>query len=158
LPIRFGVGLNIGSAAVDKRDLSEMRYELRCERVVPHRQVDLCWLHHILLPPCESRLFRDPLQPQPILSYAARVRGVQSETSHPIAGYLVCLHQSHGERLLLASCGAKLLIRPFANDYLGSYDHFGLFCHIDNSTKTSDHLAFFIFFTFKGLYPSSGTL
>lgn len=38
-----------------------------------------------------------------------------------------------------------------ANDYysLRSYDHFCLFCHIDNSTKRSDDFAFFIFFTFK---------
>ncbi|KAK4684252.1 hypothetical protein P7C73_g5938, partial [Tremellales sp. Uapishka_1] len=39
-----------------------------------------------------------------------------------------------------------------ANDYysLRSYDHFCLFCHINNSTKKKDDFAFFIFFTFKG--------
>ena len=31
----------------------------------------------------------------------------------------------------------------------GSYDHFCFFCHINDSTKTLDNFAFFVFFTFK---------
>lgn len=30
-----------------------------------------------------------------------------------------------------------------------NYDNFCLFCHIENSTKRKDDLAFFVFFTFK---------
>lgn len=39
-----------------------------------------------------------------------------------------------------------------------NYDNFCLFCHIENSTKRKDDLAFFVFFTFKGehFFPSPG--
>lgn len=37
--------------------------------------------------------------------------------------------------------------------FLGSYDHFCFFDHIQQSTKTSDDFAFFIFFTFKSTHP-----
>lgn len=36
----------------------------------------------------------------------------------------------------------------------GSFDHFCLFCHINDSTNSADNFAFFVFFTFKGLCPT----
>jgi hypothetical protein len=37
--------------------------------------------------------------------------------------------------------------------FLGSYDHFCFFDHIQQSTKKSDDFAFFVFFTFKSTHP-----
>lgn len=41
------------------------------------------------------------------------------------------------------------------DSFSGSYDHFCFFQHISESTKKKDDFAFFVFFTFKSIHPSS---
>ncbi|KAF8631585.1 hypothetical protein AX15_002335 [Amanita polypyramis BW_CC] len=67
-------------------------------------------------------------------------------------GFLLLAYEAHKAKKIIASRDISFTFtNVMANNYysLRSYDHFCLFDHIKDSTKTSDDFAFFVFFTFK---------
>jgi len=69
-----------------------------------------------------------------------------------IFSFLLLAYETRKARRIIASRDISYAFTNIlANNYysLRSYDHFCLFCAINNSTKKTDDFAFFIFFTFK---------
>jgi len=67
-------------------------------------------------------------------------------------GFLLLAYESRKTKKIIASRDISYAFTNImANNYysLRSYDHFCFFAHINDSTKTTDNFAFFIFFTFK---------
>lgn len=67
--------------------------------------------------------------------------------------FLLLAYEAHKSRAIIRSRDISYAYtNVMANNYysLRSYNHFCLFSQINNSTKKSDEIAFFIFFTFKG--------
>ncbi|KZW04457.1 hypothetical protein EXIGLDRAFT_600125 [Exidia glandulosa HHB12029] len=65
---------------------------------------------------------------------------------------LLLAYEARKSKKILASRDISYAFtNVMANNYysLRSYDHFCFFCHINDSTKTLDNFAFFVFFTFK---------
>lgn len=66
--------------------------------------------------------------------------------------FLLLAYETRKSKKIIASRDISYAFTNImANNYysLRSYDHFCFFCHINDSTKTADNFAFFIFFTFK---------
>ncbi|KAL0949705.1 hypothetical protein HGRIS_009742 [Hohenbuehelia grisea] len=69
-----------------------------------------------------------------------------------IFSFLLLAYESRKAKIIIASRDISYAFtNVMANNYysLRSYDHFCFFDHISNSTKISDDLAFFVFFTLK---------
>ncbi|CAG7848647.1 SubName: Full=Uncharacterized protein {ECO:0000313/EMBL:CCA70616.1} [Serendipita indica DSM 11827] len=69
-----------------------------------------------------------------------------------IFSFLLLAYEARKSKKIIASRDISFAFtNVMAQNYysLRSYDHFCLFCHINDSTKKKDDFAFFIFFTFK---------
>lgn len=69
-----------------------------------------------------------------------------------IFSFLLLAYEARKAKKIIASRDISFAFTNImAQNYysLRSYDHFCFFCHINDSTKKKDDLAFFIFFTFK---------
>lgn len=69
-----------------------------------------------------------------------------------IFSFLLLAYEARKSKKIIASRDISFAFtNVMAQNYysLRSYDHFCFFCHINDSTKKKDDLAFFIFFTFK---------
>jgi len=70
-----------------------------------------------------------------------------------IMSFLLLLWEAKKARAIIRSRDISYAFtNVMANNHysLKSYNHFSFFCQINNSKKTKDDLAFFVFFTFKG--------
>jgi len=69
-----------------------------------------------------------------------------------IFSFLLLAYETRKTKKIIASRDISYAFTNVTANYyysLRSYDHFCFFCHINDSTKTLDNFAFFIFFTFK---------
>lgn len=67
-------------------------------------------------------------------------------------GFLLLAYETRKTKKIIASRDISFAFTNIMANYyysLRSYDHFCFFAHINDSTKTTDNFAFFIFFTFK---------
>ena len=72
-----------------------------------------------------------------------------------IMSFLLLLWEARKARAIIRSRDISYAFtNVMANNHysLKSYNHFSFFCQINNSTKTKDDIAFFVFFTFKGRF------
>lgn len=69
-----------------------------------------------------------------------------------VCSFLLLVYEARKTKKIIASRDISYsFTNVMANNYysLRSFDHFCFFCHINDSTKTLDNFAFFVFFTFK---------
>jgi hypothetical protein len=118
-----------------------------------HWQMAIRWLHHLLLPlgapqPYYSRMIK--LNTSWKLAYEGRkAKRIIASRDISYAFTNVMANNYYSLRTGISCLFGFVLTRHF----LGSYDHFCFFDHIQQSTKKSDDFAFFVFFTFKSTHP-----